>query len=623
MAEVAVPLMALSGLYIISKNTKNKKKENFKNYTTLKPQNLLNDNDPFFKPPQNIDSKDTEDSHYSLNGNVINKSDFKHNNMVPFYSGRTNGVMMSPDMAEAKLDQMQGSGSQIKQKKEQAPLFKPQTDLNLANGAPNVNDFIQTRINPSMKMANVKPWEEERVAPGLNKGYNGEGGIGFNTGMESRELWQPKTVDQLRSTTNPKNTYSLCGHQGPANAAIKEIGNTQTQGRIEKQTPDTYYESGPNRWFTTTGLEKASTSRGIQLLNDTNRQETTEEYYGTGGNGAHEATYVKSAVALPRKPELKTNPLSNPIAVGKYSSTENDYCVKSYSNLPNNRSTTKHEQQYGGAQGIMRAIIAPVLDIVRPTRKENLINNIRKQGNASCSVNKGPIYNPNDKTKTTIRQITEDSIGSNYQTIGNCQQADAYTVSKHQPISVQRDTTNSKYLGTAGNTLYTANQTYDAGYRQRLNENIEHTHVDYKGNAMPGAIAASKTYDAAYNQRNNENKKHVNYSGNAAPSTHGASQTYYSAYNQRNNDKKTQESRNNQGGTQIFNQNENISISRSDNDRINRRTSVPNVNGRVIPTKELYGKMFSPFEKEHEDRINPDLLSAFKNNPYTQSLNSS
>ena len=68
---------------------------------------------------------------------------------------------------------------------------------------------------------------------------------------------------------------------------------------------------------------------------------------------------------------------------------------------------------------------------------------------------------------------------------------------------------------------------------------------------------------------------------------------------------------------------QNFNLEINNNDRINRRTTVPNVNGRVIPTKELYGKMYSPFEKEPEDRINPDLLTAFKNNPYTQSLNSS
>ena len=135
--------------------------------------------------------------------------------------------------------------------------------------------------------------------------------------------------------------------------------------------------------------------------------------------------------------------------------------------------------------------------------------------------------------------------------------------------------------------------------------------------------AQIKTYDAAYNQRNNENKKHVKYTGNAGPGSHSAMKTYDAAYNQTNNDKKTQVSRPNQGGTQIFNQTENISISRVESDRFNNRANAPDVNGRAIPSKELYGKMYTPYEVEQKDRITPDMLTAFKNNPYTQSLNSS
>jgi hypothetical protein len=44
-----------------------------------------------------------------------------------------------------------------------------------------------------MKMANVKPWEEQRVGPGLNKGFTNDGSAGFNSGMEARDLWTDKT----------------------------------------------------------------------------------------------------------------------------------------------------------------------------------------------------------------------------------------------------------------------------------------------------------------------------------------------------------------------------------------------------------------------------------------------
>ena len=50
---------------------------------------------------------------------------------------------------------------------------------------------------------------------------------------------------------------------------------------------------------------------------------------------------------------------------------------------------------------------------------------------------------------------------------------------------------------------------------------------------------------------------------------------YDAAYRQRNNVNKTYENRANQGGTQIFNQNNNISIQRKDSDRNNNRMWAP------------------------------------------------
>ena len=48
----------------------------------------------------------------------------------------------------------------------------------------------------------------------------------------------PKTVNELRVDTNPKMTFGLEGHQGPATSYIKDYGHIETQGR-EKNRPDT------------------------------------------------------------------------------------------------------------------------------------------------------------------------------------------------------------------------------------------------------------------------------------------------------------------------------------------------------------------------------------------------
>jgi hypothetical protein len=145
---------------------------------------------------------------YSLTGNYLDSSEFKHNNMVPFYGGKIKGQLYNANMGETILDNMVGSGSQVIKKIEQAPLFKPQENMQWAYGAPNMSDFYQSRVNPAMNNANVKPFESITVGPGLNQGYTTNGSGGYNSGMEARDEWLPKTVDQMRVLTNPKLEYS-------------------------------------------------------------------------------------------------------------------------------------------------------------------------------------------------------------------------------------------------------------------------------------------------------------------------------------------------------------------------------------------------------------------------------
>jgi hypothetical protein len=105
--------------------------------------------------------------------------------------------------------------------------------------------------------------------------------------------------------------------------------------------------------------------------------------------------------------------------------------------------------------------------------------------------------------------------------------------------------------------------------------------------------------------------------------------SYESNYNQNNNDKleAVQVSYTPQGGTQIFNQHMNVSMSRLDTDRENiRQWGDP----KSIISQSPYAENISPIKgkqcyKENDInviRIQPDILNAFKSNPYTQSLSS-
>jgi D-alanyl-D-alanine carboxypeptidase len=161
--------------------------------------------------------------------------------------------------------------------------------------------------------------------------------------------------------------------------------------------------------------------------------------------------------------------------------------------------------------------------------------------------------------------MTEGELDCNHLNVEN-QSANAYLVSKQQPVDVQRDTTNCAYSGSAG----------------------------------PSTLQANTSRAAAMKQHNNVNKGYVN--------------------------------RPNQGGTQIFNQNDNIMVNRKEVERVNNRPFMPGPGGGCVgsclatgsvPSVETYGKVNTPQyynECMNCERINPDILTAFKQNPYTQSL---
>lgn len=588
--ELAVPLLALGGLYVASNQDKKKegyenmgKKQNslpnndlpsinypVKSTTNNSPNRYNNPNtitDKYFKPsiyqeykngPDQFGNKSKTNNFVSLTGDEINKSEFKHNNMAPFFGSKIRGSTQNPNVSESVLDNMAGTGSQQIRKQEQAPLFAPQKNMRYANGAPNQSDFYQSRVMPGSKMANVKLWDEQRVGPGLDAGYSTEGQLGFNSGMAARDKWVDRNVDQLRVETNPKLTFGLENHEGPATYFINAPATQETQGKVEKYLPDTYYINTPDRWLTTTGLEKGQTSRSIQVDRDVNRATTSKEYYGADSNPQGTNTYAKGDYEQPKRPQLEPNSVCNPSALGNGKVTNGDYGIQGYKSLPNNRSTVKCKD-IGPVHGIMRAAVAPLLDILRPSRKENVIGNINPSGNVQMTVNAPPVFNPADRTPTTIRETTEGLLDNNHLNVEG-QKDGAYIVSEQQAVGQERDTTNCEYFGDGGTSSSVA------------------------------------LYNAAYNQRNNVNKTYKN--------------------------------RPNQGGMSLLNNDQCIQIDKKDQDRNNNRLWVRNGNSGInnsIPSIDTYGKINVPqyYDNCQDcDRINPDILTAFKQNPYTQSLSS-
>ncbi len=491
---------------------------------------------------------------YSMSGQYVDKNNFEHNNMVPFVGGKIKGQVYNENMAESLLDNMNGVGSQVIKKIEQAPLFKPQDHVQYPNGAPNMSDFYQSRVNPGMMNSMAKPFESIHVGPGLNQGFTSEGSLGFNSGMEARDKWLDKTVDQLRVATNPKLEYSLDNLEGPSYAQVQNRGII---GKVEKYTPDKFFIQTQDRWLTTTGQEKGSSMRPVQEVPETIRATNTFSY--TGAASAENGNYAPSNYEKTRRPEPTSCDIAPSSAKGR--GPQNDNIHKSHSNKITGRSLLKQPDTFRSAfSGAIGAVVAPLMDAFRPSLKEEFGSNVRVYGAGGSTVPETYILDPNEATPTTIRETTLYSPNMYY---GNQVEGGGYMTNQQQPIFNQRDSTNCSSIGPAGGA--------STGY---------------------GDMIYADTYKT---QINNDNKE------------------------------QTMGSRTNHGNTQIFNTQMHVSMpSKIDSDRNNNRMFVPSGMPSTSSNKEMYGKYSTASKPEMHnlgcERIQPDILNAFRSNPYTQSL---
>jgi hypothetical protein len=599
MAEIAIPVVALGIMYLLSNEREgyeNENEEKTRNKLVMgdsktgipvnKPVNYpkethaeLNHNPAAYVNPSSATDRyfrqekyekaieqggnpNVTNSFKSLTGEEVNKSDIKFNNMVPFFGSKVRQRGVGSNEDDSILDNYVGSGKQEIHKTEQAPLFSPEENLSYTYGAPNQSDFIQSRMNPSKNMSNTKPWEEVLVAPGLNNGYTSQGSSGFNSGMDARKEWADKTVDELRVKTNPKVTFGLANHEGPAISAIKERG---FEGKIEKNRPDTYYINTPERWFTTTGQEKAQRTRAEEPLQTENRPFTTREYFGTASADQNGSTKprVEENYRRSNRPELEPNtkylgPAHNLNYAYGWKNLKQNYGKDGYKSYPNARSTTQQSTEFGGVNGLVKAVITPVLDMLRPSRKENVVGNMRVNGNAggNYGVNQAHVFNPNDRPRTTIKEQTEETYDvaqPHYKHDGG------YATMEYQPVENQRQTTNVSYTGNSS--------------------------------AAPWA-QKGQTYNAAYNANINPNKE------------------------------KLLKNQINQGCEPLFNSHQNIRIRRDDcTNSATGLMNMPKESANISTYGEMGGRNTRGAMIDN-NRNNTDILNAFNQNPFTKPLDS-
>jgi hypothetical protein len=413
----------------------------------------------------------------SLTGTKVDADYFQHQNMQPFFGSHLRTIRTDANSTESRMDNYTGAGSQIISKSERAPLFAPQENYQWAFGAPNMSDFYQSRVNSSNKMSNVKPFEEQHVGPGVGVGYGSEGVGGYNSGLMARDMCLDRGVDELRVANHLKASgLSLYGHEGPANSSIKYQGSI---GDMQKNRVDTTYEMGPERYMTTVGMGTAPTCRGIDIMKEQGRQQTVS-YTGVAGS-ANDGTYVDGEYMPSKHIDLGEVPFAPAYKKNAAAVNENDYGNNSVSVYQNNRSANEQDTYFGAFGGAMGAVIAPLLDALRPSRRENTIGTLRPYQNPGSSISKTYLFNPDDRPATTMKEAIEGGKGHLFMDRSQSQGGTGYLVAGNQPISNNR-MSQGDYLYVGAGSAAEGNRqprTYDAEYRQRNNDNKSSTLASY------------------------------------------------------------------------------------------------------------------------------------------------
>lgn len=414
----------------------------------------------------------------SLSGQKIASHDFKHNNMQPFYGGRIK-QNIAPSLNQSRLDMYNGGGSTQIKKREVENMFETsRAPYGNPYGMEDNTDFFQSRIQDPISRNGERPFEPVHVGPALGEKYGITGKGGFNQ-LEINEIMRPKTVDELRVATNPKNTYDT-----PVVPGAHFIGiGSDSAGEVRKYRPDRFYidETG-ERFFVTTGDLIKETTRPVQVLPHTVRPETSVAYGGIAGSQDYGQSYVSGSFRTPMTQQYGGTPYRNANMEGYYTKvidgSTSDYGKHSIEIRPNERADTSERVIATNLVPAESGLTTqPFLDDARPTRRGETVGNIRQTGTPVRYAGGAPavtVWDPQDIARTTVKETT-----IYWDHMGSAAPASAPTRLKvYDPDDIARPTQKSQLssnLGWTGPGIANSLDSMDPSfaYNMRTNPNKE------------------------------------------------------------------------------------------------------------------------------------------------------
>lgn len=377
--------------------------------------------------PRTVKNQQFESPRISKGVRVWDKG---HNNMEPFFGGSIK-QNMDPHVFNTKLEKHTGAGVIFPHKKEVKRFFPTVKDP-FVNGMPVAINRQMDRFIPALHKNNQKPFEEIRVAPGLNKSMNDNT---TNIGFHDTYRYTPKTVNELR--INPKQTYKgrITG-EGFYNAK-----RTAEQPVILRRNHDLSY----------TNFAPGTEGSGKKYRS----LEQNSHGGGTKGQVLDQNTIILKNVErneyAGRIEQFKGGAINN----------QGDYTV------PEIRVSNKPTYSIGARNVSKNGDASYAYDkekwIARQTIKQQTAPHLHSHINTYDGNQKGRAYDDTDLARQTIRETTENATHSH---INN---GNGYRQGQRNPYDDARTTIKETtllegYKGIAGSGASTQTQTSRQNY---------------------------------------------------------------------------------------------------------------------------------------------------------------
>ena len=441
--------------------------------------------------------------------NVIPENELGHHNMQHFT--KMNGLKHDDHTWKNRnslRSQHNGLIEHYQQKKEVKAMFKPQKDV-YADKNINITN-VADRFIPGKEKRNQLPFEQIKVTPGLNLGYEEEGGQGFHDSYRPPQM----NADDLRGKKNKKVTFTkpmIAGKKGTAPAVkpkvtkrrparvvkLKHGANTRKQDQLIKK-------SYQRKKFVMkeTGKGKKNKKMGVKMSYV--KKDLPEKL----------RPRVKKPIKTLRKNEKPSNKkgritmydpkMQNFILPCNQRSSTNVAALPGPAFRSGNRvdnmkelKTTKKETILFNREGAAKARINKQQaydpnNKPRTTKKETILFN--REGAAKARINKQQINNPNDKPRTTKKEtILFNREGAakariNKQQINNPN--DKPRTTKKETILFNREG------GTGAKGIISKPQTFDPNDVPKITIKQGMIHNKHKGNVKG---FKQQTYQIDYN----------------------------------------------------------------------------------------------------------------------------